>query len=242
MPTAIIAITTWRKLDEQNYASFHLAEAYIEALTQAGACPILIPLGLSEDDLKNLLAGCDGVVFSGGGDISPQFYGASPSPAIKGIDTDRDGLELALFRLVEEKRRPFLAICRGLQLVNVALGGTLCADIAGCHTGAIKHDFMEKYPRNFRAHEVKISSQSQLEGILGCSSLEVNSIHHQAVEQLAPDLIASAHSADGLVEAVELSDHPFGIGVQWHPECLLEMPEMRKLFKSFISAAGRKSR
>ncbi|MFU8773946.1 MAG: gamma-glutamyl-gamma-aminobutyrate hydrolase family protein [Anaerolineales bacterium] len=241
MPKPIIAVTTWRKLDAQNYASFHLAEAYIEALTQSGASPLMIPLGLSEDDLENLLVGCDGVVFSGGGDIAPQFYGAPPSPTIKGIDADRDRLELALFRLVMENRTPFLAICRGMQLINVALGGTLYADIASCHAGAIKHDYLEKYARNFRAHEIRISPGSRLEGILGCNSLEVNSIHHQAVERLAPSLIASAISPDDLVEAVELSDHPFGIGVQWHPECLLEMAEMRKLFRSFVSAADGES-
>jgi putative glutamine amidotransferase len=238
MPSPIIAITTWRKTDAQNYPTFHLAEAYSQAVIQAGASPLLIPLGISEEHLESLLARFDGVIFSGGGDIAPQFYGAADNPKIKELDVDRDRLELSLFRLVRQKRIPFLAICRGLQLVNIALGGTLYADIATCYTGAIKHDFMEKFPRNFRAHDVRVNRKSHLHAILGRSSLEVNSIHHQAVERLAEELSASAYSPDGLVEAVELSNYPFGIGVQWHPECLLEMPEMRELFRSFVSAAG----
>jgi putative glutamine amidotransferase len=238
MGSPIIGITTWRKKDSQNYPFFHLAEAYIEALSQAGASPLLIPLGLSEDDLGNLLPRFEGIIFSGGGDISPQVYGSDHHPEIHEIDPDRDRLELSLFRLVQEKNIPFLAICRGMQLVNIALGGTLYADIADCYPGALKHDFMEKYSRNFRAHEIKVSPNSHLEDVLGRSSLEVNSIHHQGVDRLAPGLKASAHSPDGLVEAIELPDYPFGLGVQWHPECLLEMYEMRKLFRSFVVASG----
>ena len=241
MPSPIIGITTWRKRDPQNYPFFHLAEAYIEALTQAGASPLLIPLSLSEDNLDNLLSCFDGIVFSGGEDISPEVYGAPHSPEIKEIDSDRDRLELSLFRLVQERRTPFLAICRGMQLVNVAQGGTLHADIGSCYAGALKHDFMEKYPRNFLAHEIQLEPNSHLANILECTSLEVNSIHHQAVDKLGFGLKAVAHSLDGLVEAIELPDYPFGLGVQWHPECLLELPEMRQLFKSFVVAAGGES-
>lgn len=238
MSSPIIAITTWRKLDAQNYPSFHLAEAYIQALSQAGASPLLIPLGLTEDNLENLLYYFDGFIFSGGGDISAGVYDFANYSELQEVDPGRDQLELYLFHRVKEQNKPFLGVCRGMQLINIALGGTLYADIATSCPGALKHDYLEQYPRDFKAHEIRVTPNSLLDSTLEKPSLEVNSIHHQGVDKLAPDLVASAHSNDGLVEAVELPNYPFGLGVQWHPECLLEMPEMKKLFGSFVSAAA----
>ena len=209
----------------------------MHAVSQAGACPVLIPSGLSGNELDTILQSLDGVLFSGGGDIDPIYYGVEPHPKVGEVDPDRDRVELHLLHKVMQEAIPFLGICRGLQLVNVGLGGTLYADIGDQCPGAQNHDFYPGWPRDYLAHEVQVVQDSRLAGILGLKQVEVNSLHHQAVWQLAPGLLPTAHSPDGLVEAVELPDHPFGLAVQWDPEWLTDHSPMRALFRAFVAAA-----
>jgi putative glutamine amidotransferase len=163
-------------------------------------------------------------------------YGSQDHPLVSLVDDDRDRLELDLFRRVCDEGKPFLGICRGIQLINIALGGTLYEDILDQRPPALKHD-QSQHARNFLAHSVEVADGSRLRGILGSGQVEVNSLHHQGLRQLAPGVKATAYAADGLVEAIELPGHRFGLAVQWHPEWLQEHQSMRDLFRAFVRAA-----
>jgi putative glutamine amidotransferase len=237
----IIGITAEREStapDQPGFKFQGMFTAYIEAIHEAGGLPILIPLTLTEDDLDELQSRLDGVLIPGGGDIDPTRYRASPHPQTKNIDADRDRLELNLTRQAVERGRPFFGICRGLQVFNVALGGTLYQDLPSEHPGSVTHSYpWREFPPDRIAHTVKIEEESLLARcVAGEPLIEVNSSHHQAVKDLAPGLEITARAPDGVVEALELSTHPFALAVQWHPEHLRQ-PEMRRLFKSFVEAA-----
>jgi putative glutamine amidotransferase len=199
--------------------------------------PVVIPLGLEPGTLAALLARLDGVLLAGGGDMDPARYGADPIPAVAGVDPARDEMETAVVQLAVAQSRPLFGICRGAQVLNVALGGTLYRDISE-HPGAQRHTYYPDLPLDLRAHPVQVEEDSRLAQALGQPLVEVNSLHHQAVRDLAPGLRAVAHAPDGLVEAIELPGHPFALAVQWHPECLPAAPEMRRLFAAFVAAAA----
>jgi putative glutamine amidotransferase len=151
-------------------------------------------------------------------------------------------VELAFTRWALEEGKPLFGLCRGLQILNVALGGTLYQDIAAQRSDAIKHDYFPTagYPREHLAHPVTVTSGSRLDALVGTAPLKVNSMHHQAVKALAPGLVTTAVAPDGLVEAVESPDGGFLVGVQWHPECLTERdPRMHRLLAGFVEAASR---
>jgi len=236
MTYPVIGVTTMRRENSAGMSLVSLAEAYVEALTQAGACPVLIPNALPEVALDGLLSRLNGVLFTGGGDIETNYYQAAAHPKVSGVEPARDQLEINLLKRVVSHGKPFLGICRGLQLINVALGGTLYADIADQVPGADKHDYYPGWERDYLAHSVSVDQETRLAGILGESVVDVNSFHHQAVRQLAPDLVPTAYSPDGIMEACELPDHPFGLAVQWHPEWLTADAPMRGLFQVFVEA------
>ena len=240
MTSSLIGITTYRDLNKHSSPIIALNEAYIQAVSQAGGIPVLVPLGLPGSQLKEMLQYLDGVLFSGGGDLEPGRFGGNFHPAVDGVDPDRDRTEIELFRDSVEGGIPFLGICRGIQTINVALGGTLYTHIPDQHPGAIHHPYIEGNPRDYLAHPVKIQPGTQLFEILKDSPVQVNSMHHQGIRNLAPGLKATAHAPDGLIEAVELPGHPFGIAVQWHPECLTAYAPMRELFRAFVEAASRR--
>jgi putative glutamine amidotransferase len=233
----VIGVTTMRRENPAGMTLTSLAEAYVRALTQAGGIPVLIPTDLDEFAVDELFSRLDGVLFSGGGDVDIQFYDAINHLTVSGVDIERDRLEIHLLRKLIAEGKPFLGICRGLQLINVGLGGSLYTNIADQVSGASKHDYYPGWERDHLAHSVEMVLGTRLAGILGESVLEVNSFHHQGVHQLAPDLIATSHSEDGLVEAVELPGHPFGLAVQWHPEWLTAHAPMCALFQAFVDAA-----
>lgn len=238
MSVPVIGITTSRKTTQEGISTLSASEAYVQALVQAGACPLLIPNGLPDDLLHVCFSRLDGLLFSGGGDIDPVYYGAENHPLVANVDRDRDRVELYLLEQAIQKGAPFLGICRGFQVVNVGLGGTLYADITAQCANARKHDFFADFPPGHLAHEVKMRAGSRLAQMLGEPVLWVNSLHHQGALDLAPALQAAAIAPDGLVEAVELPGHPFGLAVQWHPEWLTAQPSMRALFRAFVEAAG----
>ena len=166
------------------------------------------------------------------------YYHSEHPDFIFDVDPDRDRVEYYLTREAVARRLPLLAICRGHQMLNVALGGTLYEDVLQGMPGAIKHDFFGLFPRNHQAHEVILEPGSRLATALGHQVACVNSLHHQGIRDLAPGLSAAAHAPDGLIEAVEVDDHPYALGVQWHPENLyVDNPDMLALFRGLVDAA-----
>jgi putative glutamine amidotransferase len=238
MSLPLIGLTTYNQTNKYNFPISALMHRYIQATAEAGCVPILIPTGLTENALNTLFERLDGILFTGGGDIAIEYFDGAPHPRVDGVDAERDATELFLAKNAAVQGKPFLGICRGIQLVNVALGGTLYTDIADQLPGAIKHDYDSGTQRELLAHEVKVDEGSHLAAILDEQVLKVNSLHHQGAKDVAAMLKPVAFSPDGLVEAVELLDHPFGIAVQWHPEWLTGQPVTRRLFRAFVEAAS----
>jgi putative glutamine amidotransferase len=240
MSRPLIGLTAYRKASAQTPPAplMALPVSYIEAVIEAGGIPLLIPMGLDEAALAEVVARLDGLLLPGGGDIAGDYYGSEHPELIFDVDADRDRVESFLAREAVARRLPLLAICRGHQMLNVALGGTLHEDVLTLLPGAIKHDFFTLFPRNHLSHEVTIEPGSRLATALGQEMVSVNSLHHQGIRDLAPGLSVVAHAPDGLIEAVEVDDHPFGLGVQWHPENLyVDNPDMLALFLGLVEAA-----
>lgn len=199
---------------------FGLLEAYLEALTSQGLAYVLIP-PQPEAALEGLLRHLDGVLLPGGGDVDPALYGEEPLPELGEVDPKRDGLEVFLARYAAERGLPLLGVCRGIQVLNVALGGSLHQDLQS----PIQH--YQKAPWGTLGHSVRQVGKSPLEGLFP-ETFRVNSYHHQGVKALGQGLRPVAVAPDGLVEAVVLEGHPLFLGVQWHPELL---PSHRGLFR-----------
>lgn len=218
-------------------------ERYYTAAAQAGGAPVLVPL-LDEDldALRAVYELLDGVLIPGGVDMNPATFGEAPHPKLGRVDQARDIVEMQLTRWAIADGKPLLGLCRGLQVINVALGGTLYQDLEAQHPDAIKHDYFPTYgfARDHLAHDVAVTAGSRLREVLERDRITVNSMHHQGIKNLAPALVASAVAPDGLVEAAELPGQPFCVGVQWHPE-VFEMvnPDTRRVFSEFITAAAR---
>ncbi|MCC7360039.1 MAG: gamma-glutamyl-gamma-aminobutyrate hydrolase family protein [Anaerolineales bacterium] len=233
----LIGITTHAPHDPDRASLDALLAAIVQGVERAGGWPVLVPPGLAESTLRGLLARLDGLLLSGGGDVDPACYGAPPHPLAAGLDPARDAAELALTRWAIYEGRPLFGICRGAQVLNVALGGTLYGDV-GEHPGALRHTYPSQAAA-LRPHPVQVAEGTRLAAVLGLPELTVNSLHHQAVQAAAPGLRVATRAPDGLVEAVELPAHPFALAVQWHPESLPAAPEMQRLFAAFVTAAGR---
>jgi putative glutamine amidotransferase len=237
----IIGCATYRKRVSQDNPIdvYGLMPSYTEALAAAGGIPLLIPLGLSEEDLCTIFERIDGLMIPGGGDVKPETYKGQWHDTLWGIDPERDRTEFFLIRTAIEQQKPMLAICRGIQVFNVAMGGTLWEDIPGLVPDAMKHNTPNGQPRNQLVHKVTVKPDSVLANALGAIECWVNSLHHQAIRKLAPGLESTATAPDGLIEAVEMTQHPFALGVQWHPENLVQDdPLMRSLFEGFVEAAA----
>jgi putative glutamine amidotransferase len=195
-------------------------------------------------DIDATINGLDGLLLTGGGDVDPSLYGDAPHSSFSPAETGRDRFEIELVKLARAQQVPVLAICRGIQVLNVACGGTLVQDIASQVPGALSHrlEVPPHQPMEF-AHEVWIDKDSQLSRImrerLNDDACDVNSRHHQAVRQVAPGFIVSATAPDGVVEAIEDPAARFCVGVQWHPENFFRTGEFRSLFEAFLSAAAR---
>jgi putative glutamine amidotransferase len=239
MSFPVIGLTTYRAKNEKDYPIVAVMQAYLDALVQAGGTPVMIPLDLPKEARLRLFARLDGILFTGGGDIAPERFQGLPHPRIGGVDAQRDAIELSLAEAAAGQKKPFMGICRGCQTVNVALGGTLFTHIPDQVAGAGKHDYEEGYPHDYLAHPVRIAESSHLAKILGETELTVTSLHHQAVKDIPSVLQPVAYAPDGVVEALELIDHPFGLAIQWHPEWMTDQPSTRRLFAAFVEAADR---
>ena len=225
-------------------ASWVMSHRYILTLTGVGAVPWMIPL-LHEDEetLRAIYDELDGVFLPGGADIDPASYREERHPSCDRSDPPRDAVELLLVRWAVADRKPVLGVCRGLQLINLAFGGTLYQDLAAQRPGSIKHDyfpFRDGKPRDYLAHEVEVTEGTRLARLAGERCFKVNSMHHQGIRDLGEGLVVSAVAPDGVIEGVEMpSEDQFVVGVQWHPEVLSDAdPRVRRIFEEFISEAA----
>lgn len=219
-----------------------MSQQYVRVLVAAGAIPWIIPLIQNDlPTLRGIYDRLDGVFLPGGVDLDPSAYQEQHDGCGR-TDPARDEIELILTRWTLEDEKPLLAVCRGIQVVNVAAGGTVHQDLATQLPGAIKHDYFPKpgqYSRDFLAHEVELTQGSRLSSLLGGPRIRVNSMHHQGIKRLGEGLRPSAYAPDGLIEGIESPNGQFLIGVQWHPEALAEGDErMNRLFGAFIRAAA----
>jgi putative glutamine amidotransferase len=211
---------------------------YIEAVQAAGGVPVLVPPQASPVTLDALVAMADGVMLTGGGDIAPARYGEVQHPATVGISDARDTTEISLIDRAMARELPLLAICRGMQILNVALGGTLCQDLPSLRPGAIEHAQTPAQQRAPATHGVRFDPGSRLAGVCGATRIEVNSMHHQAVERMGDGLVAVGRAEDGVIEAAEFPGRDI-LAVQWHPEELAgEHAHARALFAWLVSAAA----
>ena len=215
---------------------------YVEALRMAGAVPWLIPL-LPHDPstMQEIFDRLDGVFLTGGVDVDPSQYGELKHPLCGTTDPDRDAIELQLLEHAMATKMPVLAVCRGIQILNVAMGGTLYQDVSAQVPATFKHDYFptsHSPNRAYLAHDIAVNAKTRLGQILGERVVPVNSMHHQAIKTLGHGLTPNAIAADGIIEGVEGTNGQFLIGVQWHPEELTtSQPGMRRLFTSFVEAA-----
>lgn len=212
-------------------------QTYIDAIVRAGGAPFLIPLVEDEDVLRALFERLDGLLLAGGGDMSPQLYGEDPIPQIGMVDPLRDQVEMPLARWAVEEGKPILGICRGVQVINVALGGSLYQDIPSQIDTPLVHD--SSYTRQdwtYMAHDLRLAPDSKLAQLFGTTNFSINSLHHQSLKKIAPQLRPVGWAPDGVVEAVEGRNGHFLIGVQCHPEALQGSadPRWRALFRHFV--------
>jgi putative glutamine amidotransferase len=215
-------------------ARFAMSRPYITALLAAGAAPVIIPLDLPEELYHSIYERLDGVFLAGGGDMNPACYGQDLYAKTEGLDLARDDAELRVARWALDDHKPLLGVCRGVQALNVAAGGTLHQDVSDMIPNAIRHQYHPEKPRNYVAHEVETISGTRLNRILG-NQARVNSFHHQAVERVAPGFRVCAVAPDGVIEAIEHANGTFAVGVQWHPESLVDTDHnMMALFHAFI--------
>jgi putative glutamine amidotransferase len=219
---------------------FALGRNYVRSVIAAGGAPVLLPTELDTDSAYALYQEADGVLLSGGGDVDPAIFGEEKHEKTGETDVDRDRVELALARWAVADNKPIFGICRGVQVINVALGGSLVQDVPSQRPSALMHPmhWLEESRRDDVHHTVCVHPNTLLGGITGFGEVGVNSFHHQAVSRVAPDFIVSAEAPDGIVEAIELSGHAFCLGVQWHPEEMsASRPDMQRLFDALVRAS-----
>lgn len=215
--------------------SLWMLPGYLDGLGQAGATAVIFPFSRDEEELSRLTGLCDGLLFTGGQDVSPELYGERAPEGAVSCCEKRDAMETIVLKLALAADKPCLGICRGIQFINAALGGTLYQDLPAQHPSEVTH--RQRPPYDVPAHEVRVKRGSPLWDCLGTETLMVNSYHHQAVKTLAPGLEAMAVSPDGLVEAVCLPGRKFLWAVQWHPEfSYFSDPNSAAIFRAFVRA------
>ena len=221
-----------------NLPVFAVATTYVAAVSLAGGAAVIIPPYLDADLLQGVFDGIDGLILSGGGDVHPSRFGEVDCGLLWGVDEKRDNTELSLAYWALRENLPTLAICRGIQILNVAAGGTLIQDIPTQEPNALPHSGVTGRPQPTIAHLVDVELDSHLANLIGVGEVGVNSSHHQALKVIGDRLRVVGRASDSIVEAVEALDHPFCIGVQWHPEVMVEnTPSMRQLFLGLVEAS-----
>ena len=242
MKKPVIGINATRLIKPETPYSHSVMESisndYVESIIKAGGVPIILPILSDKKSIRQQIEILDGVLLTGGIDINPLLYNEEPSPKLSFIYPAKDNFDILIVKTALELKKPILAICRGHQILNVALGGTLYQDLSymeGCY---IKHHQQSKDGAG--SHTLNIIENSILNKILG-GSIICNSFHHQAIKDLAPGLKITAYSKDNVIEAVEKCDEDFVVGVQFHPEIMTAYGDnnMLKLFQAFIKASSK---
>lgn len=211
-------------------------DSYIRAIVRAGGIPVVLPNNEDVSCVEEIAQKLDGFLLSGGDDVDPSLFGQRATAKLGAVIPRRDNFEIALTRYVlENTNKPLLGICRGIQVMNVAMGGSLHIDLPD--SGKLCHS-LSMYPRNICSHEVQVAFGTRLAGIMGEGTGKVNSFHHQAIDRVAEGFVVSARSLpDAVVEAMEMPGDRFVVGVQWHPEELVDREEAKALFAAFVAAA-----
>lgn len=226
---------------EKDESKQFLVRDYNTAILAAGGIPVLLSLDMNQAQLAACLAPLSGLLLAGGNDVAPSLFGETPVQALGEVNPLRDSFEMRLLNAAFPLRMPVLGICRGMQVMNVMMGGSLYQDIPSQHRTPDGHSPMahsQTCPAQYDSHGVSIQAQTRLEAILGTRRLPVNSFHHQAVKAVAPPLRCCAVSDDGIIEAVESAEHPFFLGVQWHPERMARTDaHAAALFSALVEAS-----
>jgi putative glutamine amidotransferase len=213
----------------------YVNQDYLDALVLAGALPVVLPMAFEPEDLQAQLAILDGVMFSGGVDMDPLTYGEEPAPGLGDTYPDMDRHQIPLARMARAAGLPILGICRGIQVLNVAFGGTLHQDLASLAGPHLRH--VQTGWRHAVSHSLDLAEGTRLRRIFEQGRIGTNSFHHQAVKDLAPGFRVSALAQDGVIEGIETSDEAFVLGVQWHPEGMVKKyPDMLRLFRALVAA------
>ena len=219
-------------LDKKQFVT----DTYIQAIKSAGGLPIILPLVKSKSIIKDYISLCDGFLFCGGEDITPLLFGEEPNFGIGKTDISLDLFQIRLMKSALESQKPILAICRGMQILNVACGGTIIQDLEQANLEIINHT-QNSYSRRDISHKVFFEPQTRIQRLLGNFSY-TNSFHHQAINRVGSGLIISGTTGDNIIEAIEMPSHPYVIGVQWHPENMFDSsPNMKQLFHALIRYA-----
>lgn len=211
---------------------------YVEAVRSAGGLPLLIPLQYPTGEIERLTRLFDGILMIGGNDVDPKRYNGVPDPSVSAPNPERDALEIAIVRLAAEQDLPLFGICRGEQVMNIAMGGTLYTDLPSQFPTVLRHQQSDDTPVSKLTQRVRIDPASRLYAIVGAETIWTNTFHHQAVQRLGNGFRVAAAATDGVVEAIEIPERSFFIGVQWHPEGLQDHAEEARLFKAFAAAAA----
>lgn len=220
---------------------FGINQSYVRALVAAGCAPVLIPLLDDDERLRAIYERLDGIVLPGGADIAPQEYGEKPIGDLNVVEAPRDRTELTLARWAFADDLPTLGICRGQQVLNVALGGSLWQDLRHQGVTQVEHSDADGRARTAMIHRVRLDPDSRLAQLIDETDIEVNSLHHQAVKTVAPQLKVVGKSEDGVIESLESYDRRFLIAVQWHPEEIDDLPWVKRLFAGLARAASSNS-
>lgn len=233
----LIGVTPW--YDYEKEMPF-VRKGYFEGIMEAGGLPVLLPYTTNPEILGQALDRCDGLLLTGGPDVDPALYGEKNLACNGFISPERDALEIFLTNRALAENRPILGICRGMQVMNVAGGGTLYQDIGSQlgHPEKLKHS--QEAPKWFPTHEITLEKGSRVRSWFDAGVARVNSFHHQAVKASAKGYSSTAHAPDGVAEAMEHDSHPFAVGVQWHPELMWQMDStVLRMFRDFVRACGK---
>ncbi len=227
-----IGIVICGLMDQRQYVT----DTYIQAIKGASGLPIVLSLVKSKRIMQEYVALCDGFLFCGGNDITPLLFGAEPEYGIGTTDITLDLFQIRLAKMILEAQKPLLAICRGMQILNVACGGTLYQDLENVEFPVINHMQTSEKRRDI-SHKVSFVPKTRIHRFFG-DYVFTNSFHHQAIDRLGKGLIVSGTTGDEIIEAIEMPSHPFVVGVQWHPESMLETaPNMKQLFHALVHHA-----
>lgn len=235
MSKPVIAVTPSHNTENDDIS---LRPTYLRAITAAGAIPLILPLEISGEDMDQLTRTCHGFLFTGGPDPHPFLFGEETHFHCGNASIARDTMELMLLKSAMAAGKPILGICRGIQIINVGMGGTIYQDIKSQTNPSFPIAHSQPFAYSVPSHHVEIAEGSRLSGIAeGMKEIEVNSCHHQAVKTPAPGLSISAYAPDGIIEALEMPDYPYLLGVQWHPEHMWQKNRAAaNIFLSFVEA------